>query len=102
MLHQEHRHGFYLLLGLCLHPLTSAAIQGAPSMIFRVLRSVPSGTSSPGLPEITTVPSLIGCLNTRWLVAFRFFITHPACSARLINSRTFTRQPLSLRATSRP
>src|SRR5579864_8546042 len=56
---------------------------------FRMLFSVPGGTSRFGLPATVTVPGLTVCLNCWWLPAVLTSLHPSSCSIRMI-SRNFT------------
>src|SRR5487761_115678 len=60
---------------------------------FKILLSVPGGTSRLGLPATVTVPGLLECLNCRWLPFVRTSF-HPSRSSSCITSRNFMYTPL--------
>src|SRR5258706_10484891 len=75
------------------HGVANAHRDSNPASFITPL-SVPSGTSSPGLPATVTSRTFVACLKMRWLPVVRM-CRQPFDSSNLIKSRTFTAWPSS-------
>ena len=65
--------------------------------VFRMLLSVPGGTSAEGWPATVSLPVFLGCLSWRWEPSTTTSRQPPSCSSRS-RSRTFTGECLAKHA----